>query len=215
MAGTEPDHELVRRVQKGDRRAFDVLFLRYRHKIRGLVGRFVRDPSEVDDVVQEAFIKAYRALPNFRGDSAFYTWLYRIAVNASKNYVAASSRRTPTVDIEVGTAEQLDLADGTYPLRDSESPEQALRRDELAAAIRQAISDLPDDLRTTVTLREFDGLSYRQIAEITDCPVGTVRSRIFRAREAIDEQIRFLVGPRRRQDDSGSEIGTALGESFE
>ena len=189
----------MRRAQKGDRRAFDLLFLRYRHKIRGLVGRFVRDAAELDDVVQEAFIKAYRALPNFRGDSAFYTWLYRIAINASKNYVAASSRRTPTVDMDVETAEQLEQTDGTYALRDTESPEQALRRDELAAAIRRAITDLPDDLRTTVTLREFDGLSYQQIAEITDCPVGTVRSRIFRARESIDERIRFLVGRTRRQ----------------
>ena len=191
-------------MQKGDRRAFDLLFLRYRHKIKGLVGRFVRDPAELDDVVQEAFIKAYRALPNFRGDSAFYTWLYRIAINASKNYLAASSRRTPTVDIDVGVAEQLEQIDGTYALRDTESPEQALRRDQLAAAIRQAIMDLPDDLRTTVTLREFDGLSYRQIAEITDCPVGTVRSRIFRAREAIDERIRPLIGSRRRQDGAAS-----------
>jgi RNA polymerase sigma-70 factor (ECF subfamily) len=204
LAAVEPDEELVRRVQKGDRRAFDLLFLRYRHKIKGLVGRFVRDPAELDDVVQEAFIKAYRALPNFRGESAFYTWLYRIAVNASKNYVAASSRRTPTVDIDVGVAEQLEQTDGTYALRDGDSPEQALRRDELAATIRQAIMDLPDDLRTTVTLREFDGLSYRQIAEITDCPVGTVRSRIFRAREALDERIRYLVGPRRRQDGAAS-----------
>lgn len=187
----------MRRAQKGDRRAFDLLFLRYRHKIRGLVGRFVRDSAELDDVVQEAFIKAYRALPNFRGDAAFYTWLYRIAINASKNYVAASNRRTPTVDVDIGTAEQLERTDGHYALRDAESPEQALRRDELAAAIRKAITDLPDDLRTTVTLREFDGLSYRQIAEITDCPVGTVRSRIFRARESIDERIRFLVGRRR------------------
>ena len=204
----------MRRAQKGDRRAFDLLFLRYRHKIRGLVGRFVRDTAEIDDVVQEAFIKAYRALPNFRGDSAFYTWLYRIAINASKNYVAASSRRTPTVDMDIGTAEQLEQTDGAYALRDSESPEQALRRDELAAAIRQAIADLPDDLRTTVTLREFDGLSYRQIAEITDCPVGTVRSRIFRARESIDERISFLVGPRRRQDGAASrmEANTVMGD---
>ena len=190
----------MRRAQKGDRRAFDLLFLRYRHKIRSLVGRFVRDSAELDDVVQEAFIKAYRALPNFRGDSAFYTWLYRIAINASKNHVAASSRRTPAVDIDIDAAGQLEQADGAFALRDSESPEQALRRDELAATIRQAIMDLPDDLRTTVTLREFDGLSYRQIAEITECPVGTVRSRIFRAREAIDERIRDLVGSRRRQD---------------
>ena len=207
MATVEPDQELVRRVQQGDRRAFDLLFLRYRHKIRGLVGRFVRDPVEVDDVVQEAFIKAYRALPNFRGDSAFYTWLYRIAINASKNYLAAQGRRTPTVDIDVDVAEQLGQDDGTYALRDSESPEQALRRDELAATIKQAIMDLPDDLRTTVTLREFDGLSYRQIAEITDCPVGTVRSRIFRAREAIDDRIGDLVGPRRRQDGARASRG--------
>ena len=211
MAAVEPDQELVRRAKQGDRRAFDLLFLRYRHKIRGLVGRFVRDSAELDDVVQEAFIKAYRALPNFRGDSAFYTWLYRIAINASKNYVAASSRRAPTVDVDIGTAEQLEQTDGAYTLRDSESPEQALRRDELAATIRQAITDLPDDLRTTVTLREFDGLSYRQIAEITDCPVGTVRSRIFRARESIDERIRFLVGRRRRQDGAASRNRDGVG----
>ena len=203
----------MRRAQNGDRRAFDLLFLRYRHKIRGLVGRFVRDSAELDDVVQEAFIKAYRALPNFRGDAAFYTWLYRIAINASKNYVAASNRRTPTVDVDIGTAEQLERTDGHYALRDAESPEQALRRDELAAAIRQAITDLPDDLRTTVTLREFDGLSYRQIAEITDCPVGTVRSRIFRARESIDERIRFLVGRRRRQDAAASKSQDGIGAS--
>lgn len=183
----------MRRVQKGERRAFDLLFVRYQHKIQGLVSRFVRDSEEVDDVVQEAFIKAYRALPRFRGESAFYTWLYRIAINTSKNYLVAKNRRPPGVDIDADDAE---LMDGASALRVAENPESALRRDELEATINQAIEDLPDDLRSAVTLREFDGLTYEQIASIMDCPVGTVRSRIFRAREAIDQRIRPLVGQR-------------------
>jgi RNA polymerase sigma-70 factor (ECF subfamily) len=186
----DTDQELVRRVQKGDRRAFDLLFSRYQHKIHGLVSRYVRTRDEVDDVVQEAFIKAYRALPRFRGDSAFYTWLYRISINTAKNYLVARGRRPPDVDVDVADAEHFE---GSEPLRDSENPENSLARDELENAINQAISRLPDDLRSAVTLREFDGLSYEQIAEIMDCPVGTVRSRIFRAREAIDERIRPLI----------------------
>jgi RNA polymerase sigma-70 factor, ECF subfamily len=189
----DTDQELVRRVQAGDRRAFDLLFSRYQHKIAGLVSRYVRTNEEIEDIVQESFIKAYRALPRFRGESAFYTWLYRIAINTSKNYLVAKSRRPPDVDID---AEESEFADGSEFLHESENPENALTRDELAGVIDQAIRDLPDDLRSAVTLREFDGLSYEQIAEIMDCPVGTVRSRIFRAREAIDERIRPLVDRR-------------------
>jgi RNA polymerase sigma-70 factor (ECF subfamily) len=180
----------VRRVQKGDRRAFDLLFTRYQHKIHGLVARYVRGSDEIDDVVQEAFIKAYRALPRFRGESAFYTWLYRIAINTAKNYLVARSRRPPDVDVDAGDAEHMD---GNEGMRQTENPESNLARDELERAINSAIRALPDDLRSAVTLREFDGLSYEQIAQIMDCPVGTVRSRIFRAREAIDERIRSLI----------------------
>jgi RNA polymerase sigma-70 factor (ECF subfamily) len=186
----DTDKELVRRVQKGDRRAFDLLFSRYQHKIHGLVSRYVRTSDEIDDVVQEAFIKAYRALPRFRGESAFYTWLYRIAINTAKNYLVARSRRPPDVDVDATDAEHLD---GIDALRETENPENNLARDELEQAINGAIRALPDDLRSAVTLREFDGLSYEQIAQIMDCPVGTVRSRIFRAREAIDERIRSMV----------------------
>jgi RNA polymerase sigma-70 factor (ECF subfamily) len=186
----DTDQELVRRVKKGDRRAFDLLFSRYQHKIYGLVSRFVRDAQDIDDVVQEAFIKAYRALPRFRGDSAFYTWLYRIAINTAKNYLVARGRRPPTADID---AEDAEFMDGGDFLRESENPENQLSRDELAKAIDDAIRSLPDDLRSAVTLREFDGLTYEQIAEIMECPVGTVRSRIFRAREAIDQRIQPYV----------------------
>jgi len=189
----DTDQELVRRVQKGDKRAFDLLVRRYQHKIHGLVSRFIRSPDEIDDVVQESFIKAYRALPRFRGDSAFYTWLYRIAINTSKNQLVARSRRPPDVDVEVSDAEFLDGADH---LRESENPENALARDQLEQAIDEAIRGLPEDLRSAVTLREFDGLSYEQIAAIMECPVGTVRSRIFRAREAIDKRIKPLLSRR-------------------
>jgi RNA polymerase sigma-70 factor, ECF subfamily len=190
----ETDKELVRRVQQGDRRAFDLLFSRYQHKIVNLVGRYLRDSEDVQDVVQEAFIKAFRALPRFRGESAFYTWLYRIAINTAKNHIVARSRRPPGVDVEIDDAEHLDGADA---LRDLENPESALARDELSAEIDSAIADLPDDLRSAVTLREFDGLTYEQIAEIMECPVGTVRSRIFRAREAIDRRIAPLLDRQR------------------
>jgi RNA polymerase sigma-70 factor, ECF subfamily len=190
IVARDTDKELVRRVQKGDRRAFDLLFSRYQHKIHGLVARYVRGSDEIDDVVQEAFIKAYRALPRFRGESAFYTWLYRIAINTAKNYLVARSRRPPDVDVDASDAEHLD---GSEAMRQTENPESNLARDELERAINNAIRSLPDDLRSAVTLREFDGLSYEQIAQIMDCPVGTVRSRIFRAREAIDERIRSLI----------------------
>ncbi len=186
----ETDKELVRRVKQGDRTAFELLFERYQYKIHGLVGRYIKDFSEVDDVVQEAFIKAYRALPRFRGESAFYTWLYRIAVNTAKNHLVSRNRRPPDVDVDAGDAEYLDSADA---LRESENPENSLSRDQLELAINRALADLPDDLRSAVTLREFDGLSYEQIAEIMECPVGTVRSRIFRARESIESKIGHLL----------------------
>jgi len=189
----DTDKELVRRVKKGDKQAFDLLFSRYQHKILNLVSRYLRDQQDVEDVTQEAFIKAFRALPRFRGESAFYTWLYRIAINTAKNHLVARSRRPPGVDVDIDDAE---FMDGTDVLRESESPEAVLSRDELLEVINATLSELPDDLRSAVTLREFDGLTYEQIAEIMDCPVGTVRSRIFRAREAIDQRIEPLLSGR-------------------
>lgn len=186
MTATATDKQLVARVQKGDNRAFDLLVLKYQHKILGLISRYIQDSDEMQDVAQEAFIKAYRALPGFRGDSAFYTWLYRIAINTAKNHIVARSRRPPGSDVEVEDAEYYE---GGAALRDLENPENALFGEELKAVVEAAIADLPDDLRTAVTLREFDGLSYEDIADVMDCPVGTVRSRIFRAREAIDAKV--------------------------
>ena len=190
MTAAETDQQLVARVQKGDSRAFDLLVLKYQHKIFSLIGRYVHDADEVQDVAQEAFVKAYRALPKFRGDSQFYTWLYRIAVNTAKNHLVSRSRRPPGSDVEVEDAEYYE---GGGALRDIETPESALFGAELKQVVETAISDLPDDLRTAVTLREFDGLSYEDIADIMDCPVGTVRSRIFRAREAIDIKVKEQV----------------------
>ncbi|MDJ0876955.1 MAG: RNA polymerase sigma factor RpoE [Halieaceae bacterium] len=190
MASAATDQQLVERVQAGDKRAFDLLVLKYQPKILGLVSRYVHDSYEVQDVTQEAFIKAYRALPRFRGDSAFYTWLYRIAINTAKNHLVARGRRPPGSDVEIEDAEHFENGGA---LRDMENPENMLFSRELGEVVKQAISDLPDDLRTAVTLREFDGLSYEEIAEIMDCPVGTVRSRIFRAREAIDKKVRAQV----------------------
>ena len=187
MTAGETDQQLVARVQKGDSRAFDLLVLKYQHKILGLISRYVHDADEVQDVAQEAFIKAFRALPRFRGDSAFYTWLYRIAINTPKNHLVSRSRRPPGTDVDVDDAEYYE---GGGALRDIENPENALFGAGLKAVVESAIGNLPDDLRTAVTLREFDGLSYEDIADIMDCPVGTVRSRIFRAREAIDNRVR-------------------------
>ena len=186
----DTDSQLVKRVQKGDKRAFDLLVVKYQHKILGLISRYIKDRNEVEDVAQEAFIKAYRALPRFRGDSAFYTWLYRIAINTAKNYLVAQNRRPPGSDIDVADAEYIGA--GTA-LQDIETPENNLFRDELKQTVEHAIKALPEDLKTAVTLREYDGLSYEEIADIMDCPVGTVRSRIFRAREAIDKQIEPLM----------------------
>ena len=190
MRADETDKELVARVKQGDRTAFDLLFGRYQHRIRSLVARHVRTPEEVEDVAQEAFIKAFRALPKFRGESAFYTWLYRIAINTAHNHQMAKSRRPPGADIDFEDAQFMDGADR---LMENESPEAAACRDELAESIDQAIAALPDDLRSALALREFEGLSYEQIAAIMECPVGTVRSRIFRAREAVDRRIGRLL----------------------
>lgn len=186
----QSDQQLVTRVQKGDNRAFDLLVLKYQHKIFGLVSRYIRDHDEVKDVAQEAFIKAYRALPKFRGDSAFYTWLYRISINTAKNYLVARGRRPPATDVDVEDAEFYESAS---PLKDIQNPENVLYGEELKQVVESAISDLPEDLRAAVTLREFEGLSYEDIADVMECPVGTVRSRIFRAREAIDKKVRNQV----------------------
>lgn len=186
----DTDQQLVDRVLSGNKNAFNLLVLRYQHRVSALIARFVRDPHEVEDVTQEAFIKAYRALHLFRGDSAFYTWLYRIAVNTAKNYLVSRSRRPPANDVEVDEAE---LSEAGSVLREIENPESRLATDKLKLAIEAAIEDLPEDLRTAFTLREFSGLSYEDITEVMDCPVGTVRSRIFRAREAIDKKIRDLL----------------------
>lgn len=181
------DEELVKRAGRGDQRAFDLLVRKYQHRLFALISRYVRDQDEVQDIAQEAFIKAWRALPRFRGDSQFYTWLYRIAVNTAKNYLVSQGRRPPGSDIDAMDAEQFASANG---LHESGTPESVLMSQELAQVIRQAIAALPDELRTAVTLREFDGLSYEDIAQIMECPVGTVRSRIFRAREAIEQAMR-------------------------
>lgn len=186
----DTDQQLVERVQKGDKRAFDLLVLKYQHKIFAIISRYIRDQAEVQDVAQEAFIKAYRALAKFRGDSAFYTWLYRIAINTAKNHLVARNRRPPSGDVEIEDAE---FYSGSEALKDLETPESSLARDQLQAVVDKAITDLPEDLRTAVTLREMEGLSYEDIATIMDCPVGTVRSRIFRAREAIDRCIQPLM----------------------
>ncbi len=184
------DQQLVERVQKGDKRAFDLLVLKYQHKIAGLISRYIHDSHEVLDVSQEAFIKAYRAMGRFRGDSAFYTWLYRIAINTAKNHLVSKSRRPPDTDVEVADAEYFE---SSTRLRDIDSPEQEMYKAELEETVYRAIEQLPEDLRTAVTLREFDAMSYEEIAEVMQCPVGTVRSRIFRAREAIDKQISNLI----------------------
>ena len=188
----EADQVLVERVQRGDKKAFDLLVLKYQHKVANLISRYVRDQAEVLDVTQEAFIKAYRALSNFRGDSAFYTWLYRIAINTAKNHLAAQSRRPPGDDIEADTAEQMDLGGR---LKETGTPERMALQREIAQTIQAALDELPDDLRTAIMLRELEGLTYEEIAQAMDCPIGTVRSRIFRAREAIDAKLKPLMVP--------------------
>ena len=186
----QADQQLVERVQKGDKRAFDMLVLKYQHRILGLVGSYVNDFQEVQDVTQEAFIKAFRAIERFRGDSSFYTWLYRIAVNTAKNHLVSKGRKLPESDVDVHDSEFLETAPS---LRVVDSPENNLYRDEIEQVVHGVIKNLPDELRTAVMLREFDGLSYDEIAEVMECPVGTVRSRIFRAREAIDREVEPLL----------------------
>ncbi|MGB0514718.1 MAG: RNA polymerase sigma factor RpoE [Wenzhouxiangellaceae bacterium] len=190
MGERETDQLLVERVQKGDKRAFDLLVGKYQHKIVSLISRYVSDHAEALDVAQEAFIKAYRAIGRFRGDSAFYTWMYRIAINTAKNHLVSQSRRPPAADIDAQDAEQFQV---DTRLKDRGSPEHELLREEIERTINEAISDLPEDLRVAITLREMEGMSYEDIATTMDCPIGTVRSRIFRAREAIDNRLRPLL----------------------
>ncbi|EWH12001.1 RNA polymerase sigma factor RpoE [Catenovulum sp. SX2] len=184
------DQQLVERVQRGDKQAFNLLVQKYQHKVTSLVSRYVKHPGDIADVAQEAFIKAYRAIPGFRGESAFYTWLYRIAVNSAKNYIASQARKVAVNDIDVADAEFIDSADA---LRVNSSPEQLMMSDQVKQVVFKTIDGLPDDLKTAITLREIDGLSYEEIADVMECPVGTVRSRIFRAREAIDTNLQPLL----------------------
>lgn len=190
MGERSTDQALVERVQQGDKQAFDILVLKYQNKIIQLAYRYVHDHDEALDVAQEAFVKAYKSLDNFRGDSAFFTWIYRIAINTAKNHLVASGRRPPRTDLDAQEAEQYDGAEG---LREYATPEHVVLRDELKETIATAINELPDDLRTAITLRELEGLSYEEIAQAMDCPIGTVRSRIFRARDAIDAKLRPLL----------------------
>lgn len=192
MGENNVDQELVRRVQLGDKKAFDTLVLKYQQKIVKLVNRYVRDQDEALDVAQETFIKAYRALPNFRGDSAFYTWLYRIAINTAKNHLVSQGRRPPTSDIDADEAVQYEPGSR---LRDYDNPEQLAHRDQVERVIYETIDGLPEDLRTAIVLREMEGLSYEEIAQAMECPIGTVRSRIFRAREAIENNLKPLLEP--------------------
>lgn len=184
------DRVLVERVQRGEKEAFDVLVLKYQHRIVKLISRYIRDSSEVLDVAQDSFLKAYRALPNFRGDSAFYTWLYRIAINTAKNHLVSQARRPPDADVDSVEAEQFD---GESDLKDYATPERLLLRDEIRETVVDAIEQLPRDLKLAITLRELEGLSYEEIAEAMECPIGTVRSRIFRAREAINKRLEPLL----------------------
>ncbi len=185
------DQLLVERVQKGDKRAFDLLIQKYQHRIVSLVSRYVSDHAEAQDVAQEAFIKAYRAIGRFRGDSAFYTWLYRIAINTAKNWIVAKNRRPPASDIDAVDAEQYGISPR---LRETSTPENEMMREEIERTVFDTIANLPEDLRTAIMLREMDGMSYEEIATTMECPIGTVRSRIFRAREAIDEKLKPLIG---------------------
>jgi len=186
----EIDHALVKRVQAGDSAAFDLLVRKYQHRIAALIGRYISDWSECQDVAQDTFIRAYRAIGNFRGDAQFYTWLHRIAVNTAKNQLVAHKRRPPNDDIEISDAEQFDSG---IRLRDTDTPERELARQQMEQTVMRAVEALPEDLRVAITLREMDGLSYEEIAARMDCPIGTVRSRIFRAREAIDTELKPLM----------------------
>lgn len=195
MSDREIDRQLVERAQRGDKRAFELLVEKYQRKLARLLSRFIRDPAEVEDVTQEAFIKAYRALPAFRGDSAFYTWLYRIGINTAKNYLMAMGRRAPTsTEVEAEEAEGFEEGE---QLRDINTPESVLLSNEIAKTVNSTIEKLPEELRTAIQLREIEGMSYEDIAQVMNCPIGTVRSRIFRAREAIAAELRPLLGTRK------------------
>lgn len=195
MTDRDIDRQLVARAQRGDKRAFELLVEKYQRKLARLLSRFIRDPAEVEDVTQEAFIKAYRALPAFRGDSAFYTWLYRIGINTAKNYLMAMGRRAPTsTEVEAEEAEGFEEGE---QLRDINTPESMLLSNEIAKTVNATIEQLPEELRTAIQMREIEGMSYEDIAKAMDCPIGTVRSRIFRAREAIAEQLRPLLDIRK------------------
>lgn len=202
MSEREIDQELVVRVQQGDKKAFDLLVLKYQLRVSKLVSRFLRNQSDVPDVVQEAFIKAYRALPNFRGESAFYTWLYRIAINTAKNHLVSMARKSPANSIDVQDAEDYGASEW---LKEYASPEREALASELESTIHQAMGDLPADLREAITLREIEGLSYEDIAAVMDCPIGTVRSRIFRAREAIDCKLAPIL------DDDSHHVSSGMG----
>ena len=190
MGENEIDQALVQRVQAGEKRAFDLLVAKYQHKVTSLISRYIHDWSECQDVAQETFIRAYRALANFRGDSQFYTWLYKIAVNTAKNHLVSAGRRPPTDDIDAVDAVQYD---GGSRLRDTDTPEHELMRQEIERTVASTVEALPEELRMAITLREVDGMSYEEIAEAMGCPIGTVRSRIFRARDAIDQKLRPLL----------------------
>jgi RNA polymerase sigma-70 factor, ECF subfamily len=194
MGENEIDQALVQRVQNGEKRAFDLLVGKYQHKVTSLISRYIHDWSECQDVAQETFIRAYRALANFRGDSQFYTWLYKIAVNTAKNHLVSMGRRPPTDDVDATDAVQYD---GGSRLRDTDTPEHELMRQEIERTVAATVEALPDELRMAITLREVEGLSYEEIAEAMDCPIGTVRSRIFRARDAIDQKLRPLLDAER------------------
>lgn len=193
MDPRDADAQLIARIQNGDKQAFELLVAKYQRRVLRLISRLVRDPAEQEDIAQEAFIKAYRALPNFRGESAFYTWLYRIAVNTAKNYLASQGRRPRTVG-DMSSDEEGESFDVEDVVEDNNTPDAVLHSRQVAEAVNQAIERLPEDLRMAVTLREIEGLSYEEIAQAMDCPIGTVRSRIFRAREAIAQALRPLIG---------------------
>lgn len=190
MSGQISDQQLVERVQRGDKNAFNLLVQKYQSKVVNLISRYVRNQADVADVAQEAFIKAYRALPSFRGESAFYTWLYRIAVNTAKNFLVSQGRRTPSNDVD---AEDAEYYEGSDALKEFASPERLMLSDEIKKVIFDTLESLPEELKMAISLRELDGMSYEDIANIMDCPVGTVRSRIFRAREAIDKKLQPLL----------------------
>lgn len=197
MSERDVDQQLVARAQRGEKHAFELLVAKYQRKLARLIGRLVRDPAEVEDVAQEAFIKAYRALPQFRGESAFYTWLYRIGVNSAKNFLMNQGRRAPTSTEK--DAEEAETFEEAAQLRDNNTPESILMSRQVAETVNSAVARLPEELRTAITLREIEGMSYDEIADVMDCPIGTVRSRIFRAREAIAAELRPLLGTHKDQ----------------